>query len=128
MFKKKTEVDYTQLLEELEKNSWVILHKKYRSMNPYDYQSLLDEWDMYYRIVREDSPTYKLYVESKNAWLKKDFDTVKKNASMSTEWLQNGKRISSPSEEDPRVIERRSPVQTYLNIKNRNNPASNFSI
>lgn len=128
MFKKKTEVDYSKLLEDLGKNSWVILYKKYSSMNPYDYQRLLDEWDMYYRIVREDSPTYKLYIESKNAWTKKDFETVKKNAVIAKEWLLNGKRIPSPSEEDPRVIERRSPVQTYQSIKNLHNPSSNFSI
>lgn len=116
MYQKKVKVDYTTKIAELEKDSWVILYKKYRSLPVEDYARLLDEWDIYYHIVREDSPMYKLYQESKNAWIKKDFATVKRNALIAKDWLINGKRINSPSEEDPRVIIKRSPVPTYLNL------------
>lgn len=120
MYQKKVKVDYTPKIAELEKDSWVILYKKYRSLPAEDYARLLDEWDIYYHIVREESPMYKLYQESKNAWLKRDFVTVKKNALIAKDWLINGKRINSPSEEDPRVIIRRSPVQTYINVISAN--------
>jgi len=116
---KKTEVDYSKKIEELEKDSWVLLNKKYKRMNAIDYQNLIADWNIYYKIVREDSPMYPLYKDSYKAmFVDMDMARVKSNAVIAKEWLVNGKMINSPSEEDPRVVENKSTVKTYYNIKN----------
>lgn len=116
---KKVEPDYSRKVQELETNSWVILNKKYRSLNAQEYKKLIEDWDIYYQIVREDSPMYELYKDSYKAlFIDKDKSRAIKNGIKAREWLINGKRINSPSEADPRDIEKKDEVMSYHRLKN----------
>lgn len=125
---KKVEKDYSSKIEELEKNSWVLLNKKYKRLTDYDYNKLIEDWDIYYQIVKEDSPMYALYKDTyKAVFFDKDLERAKYNGKLASEWLVNGNKINSPSEEDPRVVERKDEVMTYYRLKN-NKQSNNFDI
>lgn len=119
MYKKTESADYSKKLDELERDSWVLLDKKYKKLSFFEYNKLIEDWDIYYKIVREDSPMYPLYKDSYKAmFIDRDMDKVKKNAVIAREWLVNGKRINSPSEEDPRAVNNKPSVVTYYRLKN----------
>lgn len=115
--KQKDSFDYSKKLVELEQNQWVIMYKKNQDMPKDKYHTLISDWDSYYKMVREESPMYKLYKESYKAlFVDRNINIVKKNAVIAREWLLSGKRMTTPSYEDPRVIEAKQEVQTYKRL------------
>jgi hypothetical protein len=122
MFKKTIQVDYSKKIEELALTREVKLYKKYSMMNPFDYGELIIKWDEYYKKAKQSFPAQNYYAQFK-AYKEGNMKLVKEFAEVAKLWLKEGERLETPSEEDPRVIEASTAVNTWKNIKGLNHGA-----
>lgn len=128
MFKKQTRPSYADRIATIEKDLQrlmyitdgnykqnlrdIAVYKKYNSMPKQDLYSLWTAWDNYYAQSRNSfiADNFRKQVA---AYKNKQLGIVKELAEVAKLWSQEADRLKTPSEEDPRVIERRSAVLDY---------------